>query len=152
RGSPLKGRRPADEIDWSLLNREYEPPRTILALDGQQNEWHVSCRPGTEDVRLEMDLRVLAAGEGQSLRHPQLTIGGNTIVFPVVLQAEDRLVFAGVGDCRLIRKTGESQAVQPTGSTSIPAAGRHSVTFSSPSFPEGLRIVVSLMKHYATGN
>jgi hypothetical protein len=45
-GPPLRGRMPDDEIDWSLLRREYEHPRTILAIDGRQNEWSVSCRPG----------------------------------------------------------------------------------------------------------
>ncbi len=40
-GTPLSGRNPAGQVDARLLSTEYDDPRTIGALDGQQNEWDV---------------------------------------------------------------------------------------------------------------
>ena len=65
-GEPLRGRRAKDEVKWELLRREYEPPRTICALDGRQNGWQVLCRPGQEQARLELDIRVDATGGNQA--------------------------------------------------------------------------------------
>jgi len=61
-GPPLTGRMPKDQIDWSLLRREYEPPRTILALDGRENQWDVLCRPEAEHADLEFELAVEQVG------------------------------------------------------------------------------------------
>ncbi len=61
-GAPLRGQRPATEIDWSLLQREYEPPRTIVSLDGNQNRWAVLCRPDQPYADVELELRVEQVG------------------------------------------------------------------------------------------
>ena len=57
-GLPLSDRNPADQIDWSLLRRQYESPHTIRAIDGQQNQWQVLCRPEAEPADLEIELRI----------------------------------------------------------------------------------------------
>ncbi len=57
-GEPLRDRTPKDKIDWSLLRREYEQPRTICALDGHQNEWQVISRSDVEKADLEIELSV----------------------------------------------------------------------------------------------
>ncbi|MBM4089354.1 MAG: LamG domain-containing protein [Planctomycetes bacterium] len=57
-GRPLQGRRPDREIAWPLLAREYEPPRTIMALDGHQNQWHVASRAPAGQADLELALSV----------------------------------------------------------------------------------------------
>jgi hypothetical protein len=55
-GTPLGDRMPDDQIDWRLLNREFEPTRQINALDGRQNRWDVYCppQPNSADVHLEL--------------------------------------------------------------------------------------------------
>jgi hypothetical protein len=62
-GPPLSQRAPEDEIDWPRLRREYEAPRTILAIDGRQNQWDVPCRPEAEHADVEIELRVAEVGE-----------------------------------------------------------------------------------------
>jgi hypothetical protein len=61
-GSPIQGRRPQEEVDWSLLGREYEYPRTICSLDGRQDQWHIACRPEAEYADLEIELEVQQVG------------------------------------------------------------------------------------------
>jgi hypothetical protein len=61
-GPPLQERMPQEKIDWTLLGREYEPPRTILALDGRQNQWDVVCRSEAEHADLHVELLVEQAG------------------------------------------------------------------------------------------
>ncbi|MBL7039556.1 MAG: hypothetical protein ISR77_13055 [Pirellulaceae bacterium] len=60
---PLGDRMPKDRIDWSLLRREYESPRTICALDGRQNEWQVICRSDAGQAGLEIELGVEKVGD-----------------------------------------------------------------------------------------
>ncbi len=62
RGIPLRGKRPDAEIDWSLLNRQYEAPRTICALDGHQNRWEIFCRPGSRQAGVSFELEVKKLG------------------------------------------------------------------------------------------
>ena len=69
-------------------------------------------------------------------------------MFPVDLQAEDRLVFSGMDQCRVVRKTGESQTVVPTGMEPVLGSGSQDVVFSASEFPEGCRTVVSFVKDY----
>ncbi|NOX56971.1 MAG: hypothetical protein GXP27_21530, partial [Planctomycetes bacterium] len=62
-GEPIRGRNPEDQINWSLLKRQYESPRTILALDGRQNRWQIRCAPELGPARLEMELKVEQVGD-----------------------------------------------------------------------------------------
>ncbi len=61
-GPPLRGRRPRDQIDWTLLRREYECPRTVCALDGRQNQWELVCRPEADRADVEIELAVEEVG------------------------------------------------------------------------------------------
>jgi len=65
-GPPLRGRSPADKIDWSLLGREYENPRTISAIDGKQNAWQVLCRPDVKQAGVEIEFQVDKASDGMA--------------------------------------------------------------------------------------
>jgi hypothetical protein len=61
-GPPLEGQMPKDQINWSLLRRQYEYPRPILALDGHQNQWDLVCRQDADHADLEMELVVEQVG------------------------------------------------------------------------------------------
>ena len=61
-GPPLRDDSPSDKVDWSLLQREYEAPRTICSIDGQQNRWNVSCRPEAKHADLEFEIKVVQVG------------------------------------------------------------------------------------------
>jgi hypothetical protein len=94
------------------------------------------------------DVRAVPALEG--LRNPQLTIGANRLVFPVELWAGGRLVYDGVGQCRVYRKAGsEPELIQPQGAPLTLAPGRNPVvlSFGSDALPH-FRAAVSLVKHY----
>ncbi|HQX49958.1 MAG TPA: hypothetical protein PLR25_08625 [Planctomycetaceae bacterium] len=57
-GAPLAGRRPLETIDWSLLAREYDNPRTIMALDGHQNKWQTICRNEAKSADVEIEVSI----------------------------------------------------------------------------------------------
>ena len=61
-GRPLRDDAAKDKVDWSLLRREYEAPRTICAIDGRQNQWSVSCRPESKDAELDFEIKVDQVG------------------------------------------------------------------------------------------
>ena len=61
-GEPLRERMPDDQVDWALLDREYEPARQISALDGRQNEWEVVCPPGVKRAELQVEVTVGQVG------------------------------------------------------------------------------------------
>jgi hypothetical protein len=48
-------------VDQSWLRAEYDDLRTILALDGRQNEWDVYCRPNAKPALFQVDLTVQRA-------------------------------------------------------------------------------------------
>ncbi|NLS93946.1 MAG: hypothetical protein GXX96_17440 [Planctomycetaceae bacterium] len=62
RGTPLRERMPDEQIDWSLLDREYEPARQISALDGRQNRWEVFCPPQVKSADVHLELTVAQVG------------------------------------------------------------------------------------------
>lgn len=62
-GEPLRGRRPDDQVDWSLLSCEYDAPRTILALDGVQNRWETCCRAGVSYADVALEVKVDQIGD-----------------------------------------------------------------------------------------
>ncbi len=61
-GPPVRGCNARQDIDWTRLRREYEPPRTITAIDGCQNSWTVSVRPEASVSGLEVELSVAQIG------------------------------------------------------------------------------------------
>ena len=65
-GSPVRGVMPKDKINRSLLRREYEPPRTIHAIDGVQNAWDLTCRSDAERADIEMEIRVEQVSGGMA--------------------------------------------------------------------------------------
>ncbi len=61
-GSPLAGRMPTQSINWSLLAREYDSPRTIQAIDGRQNQWQTICRSESKQADVEIELSIEQIG------------------------------------------------------------------------------------------
>lgn len=61
-GRPLRERMPDDQVNWSLLDREYEPARQISALDGRQNRWEVFCPPRMKSADIHFELTVAQVG------------------------------------------------------------------------------------------
>jgi hypothetical protein len=64
-GPPLTDRTPAEKINWQLLRDEYDAPRVITKLDGQENAWDVVCRQGATSVPfgLEIDVQQVQASD-----------------------------------------------------------------------------------------
>jgi hypothetical protein len=60
-GPPLRNEASGGKVDWSRLRTEYDDPRTILALDGKQNEWDLNCRPSAKPASFQVDLTVQRA-------------------------------------------------------------------------------------------
>ncbi len=84
-GEPFGTRRSRRAVDWTQLKREYEMPRVALASnDVGRVGWDVAVRPG-ERAALEIEL----CG---AMAEPRLTIGGQTVHFPVTLKAGERLI------------------------------------------------------------
>ncbi len=61
-GTPVAGKNPDQLIRWPLLAHEYDPPRTICAMDGQQNQWSTVGRPNARPADVELEVEVLQVG------------------------------------------------------------------------------------------
>jgi concanavalin A-like lectin/glucanase superfamily protein len=61
-GPPLHDDAAGDRVDWSLLRREHEAPRTICAIDGEQNRWNVSCGGEAKHADVEFEIKVERVG------------------------------------------------------------------------------------------
>jgi hypothetical protein len=61
-GSPSTGRMPTETINWPLLAREYDSPRTINAIDGRQNHWQTICRSESKPPDVEIELSIEQVG------------------------------------------------------------------------------------------
>ena len=71
RGEPVRGKAPDDQIDWSLLRREDDPPRTVRRIDGKQNQWETVCRASPPQATVEVEIAIDAIGESGALySHP----------------------------------------------------------------------------------
>ncbi len=58
---------PSDNVDWALMDEEYEMPRTIFNLDGQDNSWTVNRRDyagaSPNDIpAVDMSIEIESAG------------------------------------------------------------------------------------------
>lgn len=69
-GEPLRGMRPAGEIDWADLRYEYVMPALVTALDGNENVTEVICRPG-EGARLGAEIMMGAGGGTAAYDSPE---------------------------------------------------------------------------------
>ena len=165
-GRPIRGRRPDSEPEQQWLDREYEYPRHVLALDGKENEWDVLCRPGADSADLELELRVefppgaacvsedahtpANQGDLNAFADPAFTVAGRRVVFPVSMSAGDRLVFRNMQDCRLHPKgEGNPRTVTPEGSAPQLEPGLNRVRLdAAPGSPKELHITASLVKVY----
>ena len=146
-GPPLRGRTPDEQINWSLLRDEYDRPRAITRSAGRENRWPVVCRQSAKLAALGVELEVHQA---VTLRDPQLNVGRQKIVFPVVLSAGDRLVYDGFAGCRVYRQDKPGpEAIQPRGTPLSLKPGRNTVRFmaAAGSDPE-FRAVLTLVKHF----
>lgn len=66
-----------------------------------------------------------------TLTNPSITVGGNTITFPVGIPTGAYMEFRGVDDCKLYGKNGEFLAgVTPEGTVPVFAPGENQVTFT----------------------
>jgi hypothetical protein len=108
-GQPFGDCRPAAEIDWTRLNREYDIPRVITRIDGRGNVWTIVRRADEPEETpqdppaLELEVAVVrldqpedaadtGAADGVCLDTPTLTIGDRCFRFPARLNAGQRLV------------------------------------------------------------
>ena len=77
--------------------------------------------------------------EEVKLRHPAVTVGGNTIVFPVELASGCYIEFNSPADCKLYDQQGTLlQEFRPQGNPPILNAGENQLTFACEP-PKGLR-------------
>ena len=75
-GPALRNTATAGKVDWSWLRTEYDDLRTILALDGKQNEWNLPCRPNENPAAFQVDLTVqhAAPAAGAAKAAPPLVL------------------------------------------------------------------------------
>lgn len=64
-GAPLTERSPAAKINWALLRDQYDLPRVVTKVDGQENRWETICR---QDAKLascgvEIDVEQVGASD-----------------------------------------------------------------------------------------
>jgi hypothetical protein len=72
------------------------------------------------------------------LRHPSVTVGGQTILFPVEIESGCYLEFRSRSDCQLYGPQGELvAAVEPQGDVPLLEAGENQVKFTCEA-PEGV--------------
>jgi len=60
-GQPLRGKASDKQTNWNMLRDEYELPRTLLTLDGQQNQWDVAARRGAPTLGVEIEVNETGA-------------------------------------------------------------------------------------------
>jgi hypothetical protein len=106
-GQPFGQRRADSQIQWQRLDREYDIPRIITRIDGDDNEWTIIRRVESPDIdrappNLEIEIAPIRiapptdAAEGANIEafldEPTLTIDGHAITFPVRLLEGQRLI------------------------------------------------------------
>jgi len=75
-GTPLKERSSADAINWALLRDEYEVPRIVTKLDGQENTWTTICRKDAKPLPcgVEIDVEQVNASDAAYNSRGTLTL------------------------------------------------------------------------------
>ena len=164
-GQPFGGRRPAAEIDWKRLDREYDIPRIVTRLDGADNVWNIVRRsnaPGGREnppvVEIELAVPQLAKPDKQAgakesgafLAEPVLAIGEKSSRLPVRLAEGQRLICRDQATWRVLGADGAEVAsgkVAGTFPTLSPGANR--VMLASQAKPAAdFRVIVKTVKVY----
>jgi hypothetical protein len=128
---------------FKLGGPSLKAPNSINAMNIYYNGIPAGC---TATCYVD-DIRALAAPE--PLGDVELTIAGQSIRFPVALNAGDRLLFNSMTDCRLVRASGAVESVQPVGTPPKLSPGRNPVILSIPSAQsDEFRANVRLTKVY----
>lgn len=126
-GEPFGARRADAEIDWKRLDREYDIPRIVTRCDGADNAWTIvrtAGASGQEDppaLEVEIAVQELAGGEKTDrgaeraavLDTPLLTIGRQSVRFPVKLEQGQRLVCRDQATWRVLGADGAEAASGP---------------------------------------
>lgn len=138
-----------DFTGWRYQQFDFSGPGNLDRANVQDLLIYYNSIPSGQTVTCYVDeIRAVPAVAG--LRNPELTIGGQRLMFPAELSSGDRLVFDG-SKCRLHRKSGaDVEWIQPQGGPVSLEPGRHDVTltFDRTLLPQ-FRVAVSLVKHYA---
>lgn len=139
-----------DFVGWRYVQFDFNRPGNLDRAKVQQMLIYYNGIPARQTVTCWVDeIRALPTLVGQTLRHPQLTVGGKQLVFPTELSTGDRLVFDGTR-CRVHRANQpELEWIQPTGGPLTLSAGSNQVSlgFAADPLPE-FRVGASLVKHY----
>ncbi|TVS15189.1 MAG: hypothetical protein EA424_16970 [Planctomycetaceae bacterium] len=106
-GQPFGQRRADSQIRWQRLDRQYDIPRIITRIDGDDNAWTIVRRAESTEIdrappNLEIEIAAIqivpptdaaedAAAEA-FLDQPTLTIGADPVTFPVRLIQGQRLI------------------------------------------------------------
>jgi hypothetical protein len=139
-----------DFVGWRYVQFDFSRPGNLDRAKVQQMLIYYNGIPARQTVTCWVDeIRALPTLARQSLRNPQLTVGGKRLLFPTELSAGDRLVFDGTR-CRVHRPgKPELEWIQPTGGPLMLSPGRTAVSFAfDAELPPEFRVGVSLVKHY----
>ena len=164
-GQPFGGRRPAAEIDWKRLDREYDIPRIITRRDGADNVWTIVRRsdaPGSQEnppvLEVELAIPQVAKpekpgegkGSGAFLAEPVLSIGEKSVRFPVRLLEGQRLVCRDQATWRVLGPDGaEVAAGKVAGPFPSLMPGANQVMLASQEKPAAdFRVIVKTVKVY----
>ncbi len=136
---PLRETAPRNQIDWRWLRTEFDDPRTLRALDGEQNAWETLCRPDARRASLHVEVAVerasypagspaadkpLAVEEFEDLS--RFAVGPNNRYLKYVWDGEHKEVAAKPGVTSTLERA-----------TDLVKAGQSSVRFSATSTRAG---------------
>jgi hypothetical protein len=141
---------PVDFVGWRYQQFDFDRPGNLDRSKVQQVLLYYNGIPARQTVTCWIDdIRAVPTTTGLGLRNPQLSIGGQRLMFPAELSTGDRLVFDGAR-CRVHRKAKpELEWIEPQGTPLTLNEGYTPVTltFAADMQPQ-FRVAVSLVKHY----
>jgi hypothetical protein len=166
-GQPFGSRRGDAEIDWKRLDREYDIPRVVTRVDGADNVWSIIRRSDAPGGRrenppvLEVELAVEQLGKPESkneaaeagayLDKPVLTIGNESVRFPVRLLEGQRLVCRDQATWQVFGADGGKIASGNMAGrfpTLSPGLNRATLDFEQEKAGPSLRVIVKTAKVY----
>jgi hypothetical protein len=165
-GKPFGSRRPDAQIDWQRLDREYDIPRIITQTDGGDNAWSIVRRTVAPDAgraadpTLEVEVAVVQLAPPREppaetekaayLDTPTLTIGEQTVAFPVRLIEGQRLICRDQTTWQVVHADGTQAAtgrVSGTFPNLSPGTNPARLDFRQQN-ASSLRVVVKTVKVY----
>lgn len=166
-GQPFGSRRADADIDWRRLDREYGIPRLVTRADGADNVLSIVRRsdaPGGRQARpplLEIEIAVERLGKPETqgkaaeneayLDKPTLTLGRESVSFPVRLMEGQRLVCRDQATWRVFGVNGAELAsgnVAGPFPTLSPGANRAMLDFQEKKAAPDFRVNVKVTKVY----